>query len=101
MADTIITRTLKRMPAKLYKYCGVHNNRISWIKRYLLDSELYFSSISAFNDPLDCRIPFIFDAPPELAVEYWKKIAAVAAPQQTAEEQQKRIDELIHDTKNE
>ncbi len=99
MADSIITETLKRMPPKLYKYCGVLNGRIDWIKKYLLDSELYFSPMTSFNDPLDCRIPMSFDVSPEKAEEYWKKIAPLAAPYETPEERKRHIEEIIQKTK--
>jgi hypothetical protein len=99
MADTIVTRTLEKTPSQLYKYCGVRNGRIDWIKRYLLSSELYFAPMTCFNDPLDCRIPMSFDASPEIAEEYWKKIAPLAAPHESPEERDKHVAELIQKTK--
>lgn len=101
MADTIITKTLKDTPPKLYRYCGVRSGRIDWIKRYLLNSELYFSSMTSLNDPLDCRIPVSFDASPEIAEEYWRKIAPLATPYESPEERERHIAELIQNTKTE
>ena len=98
---TAIMKALKNMPPTLYKYCGVRNGRIDWIKRYLLGSELYFSPMTSFNDPLDCRIPMSFDASPEIAVEYWNKIAPQAAPGEGPEERKRHIAELIQNAKTE
>jgi len=89
------------IPPKLFKYCGVHNDRLDRIKGYLLNSELYFSSASQFNDPLDCRIPFSFAASDEIAEAHWNNIAMNAAPHQTLEDRKKRIEEIIQDTKTE
>ena len=94
----LVTQLLDRMPPKLYKYCRVSDGRIDWIKRYLLSSELYFSSIANFNDPIDCNVPFSFDSSADVAETFWKEIAA-AVPNQTEQARAKRIQEIIEQTK--
>ena len=96
---TVAGTVLRQLPKSLYKYSPVSDGRIDRIKRYLLNSKLYFSSMSAFNDPLDCRIPFVFEATDAAAAEYWQTIAD-AIPGQSAEQKKARILELIAQTKD-
>ncbi len=72
--DTSTTDLLKRMPPSLYKYSGLSGKRIEWMRRLIVDSELYFAPPSKFNDPLDCRIPPSYDASPLTIEQFWRNV---------------------------
>jgi Protein of unknown function (DUF2971) len=64
MASTdprILEIALKR-PTKLYKFTGLDGPRMKWTRNLIVDSALFFARPRAFNDPLDCRIPPLFEA---------------------------------------
>src|ERR1017187_329445 len=66
---------LDRMPSRLYRYVGVSGDRMEWLRQALLESRLYFTPPSNFNDPLDCRVPLSFDASSLKTKHHWRQVA--------------------------
>src|SRR5947207_2414639 len=64
---------LKRIPRTLYKYTTAFESRYEWLERLMVSSDLYFPSARQFNDPLDCRIPFDFNATEIKIRHHWSK----------------------------
>ena len=50
------------MAEYLYKYRSVTRNNAEWISRIFTHLELYFSPVTQFNDPFDCKFSYNFDA---------------------------------------
>jgi len=71
--DPAVLEALSRMPPVLYKYSGLSGERLEWMRRLIVKSELYFAPSSAFNDPLDCRIAPNFNAS-RLAIEQFCRV---------------------------
>jgi hypothetical protein len=70
--DPTVLEALRRMPAQLYKYSGILGDRLEWMRRLVVESQLYFAPPSAFNDPLDCRIPPTFDGSAQEIEDFWR-----------------------------
>jgi hypothetical protein len=51
----------RRLPEILYRYMRVDSGRLEWVKRLIVDGELFFAPATAFNDPFDCQIAPSFD----------------------------------------
>ena len=73
--DRAIQESLQRLPNCLYRYWGVRGERLEWIRKLIVDSELYFEQPGNFNDPLDCRIPPSFTASRDVKQKYWNRVA--------------------------
>lgn len=93
--DSYFDSLMSRMPPKLYKYSGVSGLRLDWIKRLLLDSELYFTSPNTFNDPLDCRVPLYYDASALRVEQFWRDVVRNEFPDTPMREHEARIRELV------
>lgn len=98
-ADEAFDSLMRRMPSKLYKYSGVSGPRLDWIRRLLLDSELYFAPPSSFNDPIDCRIPLHYNASPLKIEQYWRSFVRTQFPGTPMREHKARIRELINQSR--
>jgi hypothetical protein len=66
---------LHRIPNELYKFSALSESRLEWMRRLILESELYFPSPSSFNDPLECRISPSFEGSSLAIANYWRKVA--------------------------
>ncbi|MGH9968569.1 MAG: DUF2971 domain-containing protein [Pyrinomonadaceae bacterium] len=97
--DAAFESLMRRMPAKLYKYSGVSGRRLEWIRRLLVDSELYFTSPSTFNDPLDCRISLHYDASALKVEQYWRHFVKQQFPGTPVRAHKERIKELVTDSR--
>src|ERR1035438_6341437 len=64
-----------RMPSVLYRFTSLVGDHRDWIKRLLVQSELYFAPRTAFNDPLDCRVTLNFAASELRLKQYWGQAA--------------------------
>jgi hypothetical protein len=93
--DPMVLEELKRMPPLLYKYSKISGDRLEWMRKLIVESALYFAPPSAFNDPLDCRIPPTFDAS-SLAIEsFWRPRLKQSLPQENRRAHKKRIQQMI------
>jgi hypothetical protein len=82
-----------RLPKWLYRYQSVSGERMEWIRRLLIDSNLYFTPSRAFNDPLDCRISSDFNSSRLRAEQYWRRMGQYLPG--GARQHKKRINELV------
>ena len=64
-----INSLLDSIPEKLYRYSAMAG-REEWLKRLIVDSELYCISPAEFNDPLDCKIPFVLRGTKDKKLKY-------------------------------
>src|SRR5262245_34276602 len=72
--DVYETPRIDEVPSTLYRCCGVSAERLEWLRRIIIKTEIYFPKISSFNDPLDCRVPFQFsNGDPLAAQEFWRR----------------------------
>ena len=61
----------ERLPYTLYKYMRVDDEqRLEWLRRLLVDGELYFASSAELNDPFECAIAPSFTASEDQILEY-------------------------------
>ena len=61
----------ERLPYTLYKYLRVDDEqRLEWLRRLLVDGELYFASSAELNDPFECAIAPSFAASEDQILEY-------------------------------
>ena len=61
----------ERLPYTLYKYMRVDDEqRLEWLRRLLVDGELYFASSAELNDPFECAIAPSFAASEDQILEY-------------------------------
>jgi hypothetical protein len=93
--DEAFDSLMRRLPSKLYKYSGVSGPRLEWIRRLLLNSELYFTPPSTFNDPLDCRISLHYNASALTVEKYWRDFVRKGFPGTPMREHKARIKELV------
>lgn len=96
--DRAIRDSLKRLPSSLYKYSGVGEQRLEWLRRLVVDSELYFERPGNFNDPLDCRIPPSFEATRDVVERHWKRVAKEQAEPQDRRTRRQAIKGLIRNS---
>jgi len=96
-SDLSYASMLAAIPTHLYRYHGVSSDRMEWIRRLLVHSELYFTSSSTFNDPLDCRISFDFNSSTLKIEQYWRKETKDYSL--NAKARKKRIKELIKESR--
>ena len=97
--DEAFDSLMRRMPSKLYKYSGVSGPRLDWVRRLLLDSELYFPPPKTFNDPLDCRISFHYDSSALRIEQYWRHFVREQFPGRPMREHKARIRELVSESR--
>lgn len=96
--DPSLDDLIRRIPPSLFKYSGLSGDRLEWMRRLIVDSELYFASPSSFNDPLDCRIPTRFEGSRLVVEQHWRGVARqffAAAPRR---DRKTRIRELVRDS---
>ena len=61
----------ERLPDTLYKYMRVDDEqRLEWLRRLLVDGELYFARSAELNDPFECAIAPSFAASEDEILEY-------------------------------
>ena len=63
-AEPSVDELIRRIPSSLFKYSAISGERLEWMRRLIVDSELYFTPPRFFNDPLDFQITPSFDADP-------------------------------------
>lgn len=93
--DAAFESLMRRLPSKLYKYSGVSGPRLEWIRRLLLDSELYFTPPSTFNDPLDCRISLHYNSSALTVEKYWRDFVRKGFSGTPMREHKAQIKELV------
>lgn len=97
-ADSTVDALLKRIPSSLYRYSGLGGERLEWMRRLVVESELYFAAPSLFNDPLDFKIPTNCDAPSDVVEKHWRDLAEKSFASMPAEEKEAKIQNLIRDS---
>jgi Protein of unknown function (DUF2971) len=97
-ADSTVDALLKRIPSSLYRYSGLGGERLEWMRRLVVESELYFAAPSLFNDPLDFKIPTSFEAPGDVIEKHWRDLAQKSFASMPAEEKEANIQGLIRDS---
>jgi len=97
--DAAISDLLKRIPPSLYKYSGLSGERIEWMRRLLVDSKLYFPPPSAFNDPLDSRIPPRYDASRLSIEQFWRGVVRRNYPKDKMRSHKGRIQKMVMDSR--
>lgn len=95
--DAAAGSLLARLPATLYRYCGVSGERLGWIERLLIQSEAYFTPASTFNDPIDCKIPFNFNSSRLKIEQYWRSMERQQGV--SRQEHKRRIRQLVIQSK--
>lgn len=65
----------------LFRYRSLEDGADQFVKRTLLDDELYFSAPTSFNDPFDCCPAFDFSATVTEMVNYYERILRRKNPQ--------------------
>src|SRR2546428_10732520 len=99
--DPTVLEPLTRMREILYKYSGTSGDRLGWMQKLIVESALYFAPPSAFNDPLDCRIPPTFDASSLTIEHYWRKVVRQNYPGGSLRDHKKQIHQMVKDSKTE
>lgn len=97
-ADSTVDALLKRIPSSLYRYSGLGGERLEWMRRLVVESELYFAAPSLFNDPLDFKIPTSFDAPGDVVEKHWRDLAEKSFASMPPEEKEAKIQGLVRDS---
>lgn len=70
-----LTELAQRMPSILCRYLSLDDDRMEWARQLLVDSSLYFSRPSSFNDPFDCRVSPRFEASAHVVERHWRAYA--------------------------
>jgi hypothetical protein len=96
--DPSVDELIRQIPPEIYKYSGLSGDRLEWMRRLIVDSELYFASPSSFNDPLDCRIPTRFEAPEHIVEKHWRGIASQPYIDMPDRGREARIQQLVRDS---
>ena len=101
-SDKYFESLFARMPESLYKYVSLSEpESFKRLNTLLLESKLYFAPSSAFNDPLDCRIPLQFDGTSLAIGQFWRRhIERAYRGKMTRDDKKKRILELIQKSKS-
>jgi hypothetical protein len=73
--DQQLDDVLRRLPQHLYRFGELSGERREWMRRLIVESDLYFARPSCFNDPLDGAIPVRFKASMLAATSHWRKVA--------------------------
>jgi len=94
-----IVKELSDLPTHLYRYSGISGERLDWIRKVILESELYFPSPAKFNDPFDCKIPVNYRATNLRARSYWTKVGKRENPGISPQELTKAVKKLVHDSR--
>jgi hypothetical protein len=68
-------------PAHLHRYRSLADGADKFVKRTILENELFFAAPSSFNDPFDCYPAFDFDATVTEMVNYYIRPLRRLAPQ--------------------
>ena len=69
--DQRVQSLAERLPDTFYKYMRVDDEqRLEWLRRLLVDGELYFASSAELNDPFECAIAPSYDASEDQILEY-------------------------------
>ena len=69
--DQRVLSLAERLPDTFYKYMRVDDEqRLEWLRRLLVDGELYFASSAELNDPFECAIAPSFAASEDQILEY-------------------------------
>ena len=69
--DQRVQSLAERLPDTFYKYMHVDDEqRLEWLRRLLVDGELYFASSAELNDPFECAIAPSYDASEDQILEY-------------------------------
>jgi hypothetical protein len=97
--DPGISELENRIPQSLFKYSGLSGERLEWMRKLIVDSELYFTPPSKFNDPLDCRISPRFDASSLVIQQFWRHYAKQHSPGRKMRSHKKWIDKVMKDSK--
>jgi Protein of unknown function (DUF2971) len=72
------------VPEKLYRYQPLRSpEMMDWLKKSVLENQIYFSSPSSFNDPFDCKVPISVQGTVEQQRSYIEPIVRemLAGPQ--------------------
>jgi hypothetical protein len=69
-----------------------------WVRRLVVESELYFAKPSTFNDPLDCRIPARFEGSKLTVEQHWRGVAREHFASWPRRTRRARIQELIRNS---
>jgi Protein of unknown function (DUF2971) len=97
--DETVTALVESIPPVLYKYSGLSEDRFDWMRRLIVDSELYFVPPSAFNDPLDCRIPPSYNASALTIEQFWREVFKRNYPSQNLRDHKEAIRKILMDSK--
>lgn len=97
-AEPSIDDLIRRMPSSLFKYSAISGQRLEWMRRLIVDSELYFTPPRFFNDPLDFKITPSFDAPSNLVEAHWRGIGERMAGTISKDEREARVQDLIRES---
>jgi hypothetical protein len=73
-------REAEESPANFYKYRSLTDDCCKFVERIVCGHEIYFAPPSSFNDPFDCRAPFLFDASKEEMVRDYIRLAKKFQP---------------------
>jgi hypothetical protein len=97
--DETVTALPRSIPPLLYKYSGLAGDRLEWMRRLIVNSELYFAQPNTFNDPLDCRIPPRFEASALKAQRFWRAVVRRNCPGQNMRNYRQIVQKMVKDSK--
>ena len=86
---------MSEFPAKFYKYRPMSGDSAKWVKRTILNDEIYFASASSFKDPFDLRPSFSLGATPHRQREEFVRMSRKFEPELTEEERQVEADRVM------
>jgi DUF2934 family protein/DUF2971 family protein len=95
LTEPTLDELIARIPSALFKYSGLDGERLEWMRRLIVDSQLFFTPPRYFNDPLDFRITPSFDAPREVVEQHWGDVAIRVGGQMSEDEREARVKTLI------
>ena len=84
-------------PHFLYRYRSLANGTDEFVKRTLLENELFFAAPASFNDPFDCCPAFDFTATVTEMVNYYKGVLRKHDPQISEEQLIREALAKVHD----
>lgn len=79
-------------PARFHKYRSMQPDSLKWVRRTVLEHEIYFARAMEFNDPFDLRPAVTLEAPPALHRERYLASSRLHEPDLPEAQRQAQAD---------
>jgi len=96
--DRSLNDVLARAPSAIFKFSGLSGDRLEWMRRLIVENELYFPSPGSFNDPLDCRVTPRYEVSVLAAEKHWRDAGRKIYPNIARKELKKRAKQMARRT---